>query len=137
MYNKPTIYLSGGMNQVDWQSSVESAFEDKFIFFNPRKHNLEIPKEFTIWDLYFVRKCDIVLAYMEKDNPSGFGLTLEVGLALGLNKTIILIDEKSKWDKKFAKQFQIVRESVSIVFEDYEKGISFLDKFNVENFVNA
>jgi hypothetical protein len=136
MFNKPTVYLAGGMNHSDWQSEIESTLEEKFIFFNPRKHNLEMPQAYTVWDLHFVKKCDILFAYMERNNPSGFGLTLEIGLARGLDKTIILIDEKSKFDEKFANYFRIVRESSSIVFDNFTDGLIFLEKFDLKTLVN-
>ena len=74
------IYLAGGMNDVDWQKKVINSFEGldnqkaKFVFYNPREHMLTESREYTIWDLFYVRKCDILFAYMQKNNPSGFGL---------------------------------------------------------------
>jgi len=81
-----------------------------------------------LWDLFYVEKCDILFAYMQEDNPSGFGLTLEIGFARALHKPIILVDEKSNNDKTFERYFKIVRESASIVFEDINDGINFLKK---------
>ena len=44
---------------------------------------------------------------MQKDNPSGFGLTLEIGYAAALGKQIILVDEKSSFDEIFEQKFKI------------------------------
>jgi nucleoside 2-deoxyribosyltransferase len=120
------VYLSGGMNATNWQGKVTKAFKEGYIFYNPRLHNLAQSKEYTIWDLFYVKNCDIVFAYMQEDNPSGYGLTLEIGYATALSKPIILIDERSDTDSSFGKYFKIVRESSSIVFNNLDEGIKFL-----------
>ena len=123
------VYLAGGMDS-NWQSNVISDLKDNFIFFNPVDHQLDKSIEYTNWDLFFVNKCDILFAYMEKNNPSGFGLTLEVGYAKALGKIIILIDEKSKENIQFRNKFQIVRSSASVVFDELSRGIEYLKSFN-------
>jgi hypothetical protein len=122
------IYLAGGMKS-GWQEKIIKRFEGQFDFYNPAKHGLINSSEYTTWDMHYVKQCDILFAFMESDNPSGFGLTLEIGLAKSLNKTIILIDEKSKGDVSFAKKFAIVREVANVVFEDISKAESFLSSF--------
>jgi len=123
------VFLSGGMNESNWQQEViDSVGKDGYIYFNPREHCLSKSKKYTMWDLFYVKNCDIVFAYMQKDNPSGFGLTLEIGYAAALGKQIILIDEKSSLDEIFAQKFKIVRETSSIVFENFSDGINFLKK---------
>lgn len=128
---KQSVYLSGSLDTSNWQEKVEKQLQNKFIFFNPITHNCHRPEEYTTWDLHFVKQCDIIFAYMEKDNPSGYGLTLEIGFALGLNKTVILIDEKSQNDKEFSSFFKIVTSASTIVFDDLEKGINYLAKFSL------
>ena len=124
------VYLAGGMNDSDWQARVIKEVKSKdILFYNPREHQLNDSVEYTVWDLYYVKKCDILFAYMQKENPSGIGLTLEVGFARALDKTIILIDERSACDEVFANRFKIVRESASIVFDTLEQGMEFLSKF--------
>lgn len=125
---KPKVYLSGGFKS-NWQSKVIEAIGDKCIFFNPREHKLDSDKEYWVWDIHFVKECDIVFAYMEADNPSGFGLTFEIGLAYALNKTILLVDEKSNIDQEFERYFKIVANSTQIVFNNLEEGIRYLKKF--------
>lgn len=124
----PKIYLSGGFKS-NWQSKVMKAIGNRCVFFNPREHKLDSDKEYWVWDIHFVKECDIVFAYMEADNPSGFGLTFEIGLAYALNKTIILVDEKSIVDKDFERFFKIVSNSTQIIFDDLEDGINYLKKF--------
>lgn len=126
---KTKVYLAGGMNESNWQKKViETINSDNFVFYNPREHSLTNSTEYTFWDLFYVKQSDILFAYMQSDNPSGIGLTLEVGYARALDKSIILVDERSKNDEAFANRFKIVRESSTIVFDNLEDGINFLKK---------
>lgn len=126
---KTKVYLAGGMNESNWQKKViENINSDNFVFYNPREHSLTNSTEYTFWDLFYVKQSDILFAYMQSDNPSGIGLTLEVGYARALDKSIILVDERSKNDEAFANRFKIVRESSTIVFDNLEDGINFLKK---------
>ncbi len=127
------VYLAGGLRS-NWQESIiTKCCDTKLHFFNPKKHNLELdPKLYTTWDLFYVSKCDILFAYMENDNPSGIGLSIEIGFAKGLGKTIILVDEKSNENKDFARYFKIIRECSNVVFNELESGIAFLKRFSIE-----
>jgi hypothetical protein len=122
------IYLAGGMNS-NWQTKLINSVGNEFYYFNPQNHLLEIGVEYTNWDLFYVQKADIVFAFMEAKNPSGIGLSLEVGFAKALNKTISLVDEKSSTDNVFKGKFHIVRNSASVVFDDFESGINYLKSF--------
>jgi len=130
MKNLEKVYLAGGMKS-GWQNTVIKRFQNKFVFFNPMDHKLSESHQYTVWDLHYLKKADIILAYLESDNPSGFGLTLEIGYAKSLSKTIILIDEKSNKDKTFEKQFKIVRESATIVFDDFDNGLDYFGRFSI------
>ncbi len=123
------VYLAGGMNDSNWQQKVINDIgQNNFVFYNPREHSLTNSTEYTFWDLFYVKQSDILFAYMQSDNPSGIGLTLEIGYARALDKSIILVDERSKNDAAFANRFKIVRESSSIVFDNLDEGINFLKK---------
>ncbi len=125
---KLKVYLAGGMNS-NWQTKVIEHFSDHFIFYNPIDHRLSRSKEYTIWDLFYIKKSDLVFAYMEKDNNSGYGLTLEVGYAKALGKTTILVDERSVSDKSFAEKFKMVRDSTEAVYDSLQQGLEFLGSF--------
>jgi len=127
---KQKVYLSGGFKS-NWQEKVISELGEDFIFLNPREHELKDASQYWAWDVHFVRQCDIVFAYMDSDNPSGYGLALEVGLALGLNKTVILIDERSKRDSDFEMYFKIVHKSANVVLSSLEDGVFYLQKYRV------
>jgi len=129
MHILPKVYLAGGLSS-NWRKSIIDDLNESFIFFDPQEHGLEeCSKQFTSWDLFHVKQCDIVFAFMEENNRSGYGLTLEVGYAKALDKLIILVDERSSRDVKFASYFRIVRESASITFDSLEKGLFYLKSF--------
>jgi nucleoside 2-deoxyribosyltransferase len=131
MKNMLKVYLAGGFNS-GWQDKVREELKNKVIFFDPRFHGLEeSASQYTTWDLFHVKNCDILFAFMEATNPSGYGLSLEVGYAKALGKTIILIDEKSLKEKPFDRYFKIVRESSDSVFDTLNDGIKFLKAFQM------
>ena len=127
---KQRVYLSGGFKS-NWQQKVVSELGGDFVFLNPREHRLKDASQYWSWDVHFVRQCDLVFAYVDSDNPSGYGLALEVGLALGLNKTIILIDDRSKHDPNFEMYFKIVHKSANVVLSSLEEGMAYLKKYRV------
>lgn len=124
------VYLSGGFKS-NWQSTVIELLEDKFIFFNPRDHGLNQSDFYTTWDIHFVKECDIFFAYMETSNPSGYGLSFELGIAYALNKTIILVDEKSGVDASFARYFKILHKPSGVVVNSLNEGIEYLKKYSL------
>ena len=126
--NQVKIYLAGGMNS-DWQSKLIQKFGKEFIYFNPKDHLLNDSREYTPWDLFYIKNCDILFAYMEKENPSGIGLALEIGYAKALGITIILVDEKSSSDNFFRDKFRIVRDSATVVYEKFNEGLDYLSSF--------
>lgn len=127
---KTKVYLAGGF-RTNWQEQVKTSCGDSLLLFNPREHGLEInSKQYTAWDLFHVKHCDIFFAHMEATNPSGLGLCLELGYAKALGKTIVLVDGKSLEDESFAKYFEIARESADVVFDKLEDGIKYLSTFN-------
>ncbi|HET8859537.1 nucleoside 2-deoxyribosyltransferase domain-containing protein [Marivirga sp.] len=122
---KSKVYLAGGMNS-NWQKKIIDELSDQFIFFNPSEHKLDDVKEYKVWDLYYVKNCDILFGYMEKSNPSGYGLALEIGYAKALNKLIILVDERSHSDATFHKNFKFIQLTSDIYFNKIEDGITML-----------
>jgi hypothetical protein len=126
--SKPKVFLSGGFKS-NWQKVLTDQLQDRFIFFNPREHGLDDAHLYTTWDIHYVRECDFFFAYMEATNPSGYGLAFELGLAYALEKTIILIDERSPVDPTFAKYYRILHKPSGAVFSNMAEGIEFLKKF--------
>ncbi len=91
------VYLAGGSHS-GWQDIVLKNCSE-IEFFDPRTHKLSEPSQYTLWDMHHINLSDILFGYMDKENPSGYGLTFEIGYAKGLVKTVILVDEKSSSDE--------------------------------------
>lgn len=92
------VYLAGDMRS-GWQDRITKLLPKTIKISDPRKKPKEYEKTpalYTQWDLSEIRKADIVLAYMCGSNPSGFGLSLELGYACALGKTIIFLDAIKK-----------------------------------------
>lgn len=126
--SKQKVYLSGGLRS-NWQQQVVDQIGDQFVFFNPKAHRLVDPEQYWTWDIHFIKQCDIVFAFMDKRNPSGYGLALEVGAAYAYDKIIILVDEKSPANKRFSKYYKIVHSCAHVVLPTLQDGISYLRKF--------
>lgn len=88
------VYLAGGMKS-GWQDKVIQAYPG-IEFLDPRTHGLTDPMEYTQEDMRMIEEADVVFAYMEESNPGGYALGLEVGYALGLNKSVIWSDDLSE-----------------------------------------
>ncbi|MFH1047114.1 MAG: hypothetical protein V1738_02325 [Patescibacteria group bacterium] len=121
------IYLCGGMRS-GWQDKVMDAtasMECDVFHLDPRRNDTKEFDEYTALDLYHVRQCDVVFAYLEADNPSGAGLCCEVSYAKGLGKTVILVNEK---DDRYLK---FVESLADAVFTNLADGIAFLQKMQI------
>ena len=120
-----SVYLAGGM-KTNWQSIVESSFVDyeDVVFINPMYNNTNDLQEIVGIDLFGVKQCDIIFAYLEEDNPSGYGMTFEIGYGLALGKTVILVNEQSESNvyTTFADG------AVDILSESFDSGLLSLHK---------
>ena len=89
---------------------------EDFEIYDPQKHNLKDSKNYTSWDIKAVKKSDIILGYIEKDNVSGYGLCVEIGYGKALGKTIIWVEEDRKSERN--KYFGMCRELADYIFYD-------------------
>lgn len=114
------VYLAGGFRS-GWQNAVISTHE----LINPAEKEetgkWDIGKICT-WDKYAIRQADIIFAYLEHDNPSGIGLSCEIGYAKALNKIVILVNEKEEGKFLFLSGF------ADNVFNNYADGLDFLNR---------
>ena len=85
-----------------------------------------MPVKYTFWDLAGINDCDLVVANLEEQNPSGYNLAFEIGYAKALGKKIILIDEKSFKDRNLERYLGMLRSSSDIVFDTLEDTIKYL-----------
>jgi nucleoside 2-deoxyribosyltransferase len=121
------IYLAGGFKS-GWQNAVKDSCS-QYSFSDPSLHNIVSPKEYTEFDLKAVKDSDIIFAYMEKSNPAGFALALEIGYAKALGKLIIFVEDELEAPRK--RYFDMVRHSSDFNFTSLQEGIAFLK--NLEN----
>jgi hypothetical protein len=76
------VYLAGGMES-NWRTGVKEALLD-VVFLDPCEHGYDKPELYAAWDARAVDACDVLFAYLEADNPSGYGMVAEIGRAAGL-----------------------------------------------------
>ena len=95
------IYLAGGMRD-GWQDRVRPLLGSNVVL-----------------DLQGVREADVVLVHMSSSNPSGFGLSVELGYAYALGKRIVFCDEiASDWRTGY---FGMHREMATVVCRSLEE----------------
>ncbi len=120
--NKPLkkIYLAGGWE--DWRDVIIKRL-DGAVWLDPR-----IAIKSDNWfelETEMIRECDALIAWVVKDNPSGFGMTFEMGMAYGLNKPYILINEK---EDKYKWSMQTKGSVIS--FDNVDDAIKWIDNNN-------
>jgi len=122
---KNKIYLAGGIRS-NWQEKIVNVVSAEY--YNPRTKEIDKKltlTEFGTWDLHFIKKCDIVFAYMEKTNPSGIGMAVEMGFAKALGKTVILcLEENNEHIKDSYLEF--MRKVADITFTNIDDAINYL-----------
>lgn len=127
MAKNKSIYLAGGFKS-GWQKAVIKVLKEWHIF-DPSSHNLPEPSDYTKWDLNAIERSDVLLAYMEKDNPGGYALSLEVGYAKALGKLIVLIEEHP--DEQRYRYFEIIREVADLRFDTVDEAIDYLAPLSI------
>lgn len=120
------VYLAGGFYS-GWQDKVKAQFSN-LIFFDPREHKLEPAEQYTAWDLDAIRQSNWVFAYLEKGNPGGYALALELGFGKALGKNIVLIDERSPESETEAKRLAMLHVCADACFDSLDAGMAFLRK---------
>ena len=118
------VYLAGGMRS-PWRNDVVSYFYNlpDVEFLDPSTHGLTDEAEYTHWDLDAVKQSDVVFAYLEADNPSGYGMSLELGYAYALGKTIIFVQDPGHPQSRY---FGMARTVATYLSYGFEYGIQLL-----------
>ena len=120
------VYLAGGMHG-NWRDTYKK-FLDLDVF-DPCEHGLDKFDQYTTWDLYAIERCDVLLAYMEADNPGGQGLMLEIGYAKALgHKIIMVLDEEFMMQDRY-RYFMMGATCADVVVYDHEDGLKVLLSF--------
>ena len=120
---KQKVYLAGGFNS-GWRERVKQL--DNVDFFDPKLKPDKHWSEYGAWDIHHIKQCDILFGYMERTNPSGFGLSVELGYARALNKTVILVLENGHEKDKYLQFLQV---TANVVYDELLEGIKFLATF--------
>ena len=80
--------------------------------------------EYTRRDLNAIASCDAVLAYMDSSNPSGFGMSLEIGYAYAKEKHVFFVDAISQdWRSRYFDMVRTVSDSTHFSVEDAARKI--------------
>jgi len=125
----PLIYLAGGMKS-GWQDVVKKALPG-ISFIDPRDHPFTTEAEYTSWDLSMLDKSDIVFAFLEKSNPGGQGLCVEVGFACKKGIPVVFVEEPGRPDHRY---LGMVRAISSYNSDSLEKGIEHLKNLIAMNY---
>lgn len=124
------IYLAGGMRPrvrergdgstyfFNWQDEVVVALGTKHHVMDPRVHDTKVFEEYSFLDLLRIRQCDLVIGYIERENPSAAGLIAEMAYAKGLGKSTLLINEKDG-----ERYIKFVENFADIVFNTLEEAL--------------
>lgn len=110
------VYLAGGTRS-GWGNRVKEAVKGP-IYLDPSQHGLKEEQDYTDWDLTAVDMADVLFCYLEKDNPSGAGLAVEVGYAAAKGKPIIYIEDEGF---PYSRYFGMVRRCATAVFSGQDE----------------
>jgi hypothetical protein len=121
---RPVVYLAGGL-RTGWQDQIKLELR-AYKCIDPRDCLSSDPAVYTDWDLEAISRCDVVLAYFESDNPTGYALALEVGYAKALNKKVVLVNERSGVMPEFARAIAMVRAAADVYFTTLRQGTEYL-----------
>lgn len=118
------VYLAGGFGS-GWRDKVVT----NHATIDPEKKEQSGAwdmKSIGEWDKNAIRDSDIVFAYMERTNPSGFGLSAEIGYANSLGKTVVLVLEKGHTIHK-DRHLEFLTCFADYVFDSLPDGVKFLN----------
>jgi nucleoside 2-deoxyribosyltransferase len=121
------VYLAGGFRS-GWQNIVKQNVKNS-LFLDPSLHDIKDPTTYTAWDINAVIECDILFAFMEISNPAGYAMSLEIGYAKALGKTIIFTEEPLPAPRK--RHFDMVREVCDYNCNTLVEGMDVLQKIVV------
>ena len=105
-----------------WQARVREACP-QHEYIDPTDRNgiqLDDPREYAAWDAAGIGAADIVFAYWERDNPSGIGLAVELGIAKGSGKLVVLVDERAE------RYGEILRALADVLPQNLSAGMKYL-----------
>jgi nucleoside 2-deoxyribosyltransferase len=122
------IYLAGGFG--NWRDQFRKAFETspRINFLDPGAHgHVKNESAYTFLDLDQVNRADMLVAYLEPENPSLYGSSLEIGYAHAMAKPVVLIDALTPAGDKRSRYFGMARSVAQVVVPTIPEAIEFLE----------
>jgi nucleoside 2-deoxyribosyltransferase len=129
------IYLAGGFarkGEPDWRADLYLPNMEVFDPFKKERGDgidAKIPPDnysYWGWDVLKIKEADIVFVYLQPTNP-GVGTFVELGLAHGLGKHIIVVMERGNGDEEIPDRYrESMRWFADAYYEDFKKGVQYL-----------
>ena len=111
------VYLAGGMHgKLSEAIRLACSDHDWIEWLDPASWQDQFPEpaQYTKRDLAAITEADVVVAFMDPSNPSGYGMLLEVGYAHALGKPICFVDLLgSDWRSKYFGMVRSVARSIA------------------------
>lgn len=104
------IYLAGGLRSTPLREQLLAEFREANEVVDPADCPVSDEGGYTAWELEQIRSADCVVAFMENDNPSGYGLSFEVGFAHALGKPVYFYDRLTDNRSRFFGMVRSVSE---------------------------
>lgn len=86
------VYLAGGLRPTELRDQVKAVWSLEHTVIDPAECPHVAEEDYTAWKLAAISRADVVVAFMEDDNPSGYGMAFEVGFAYALGKRVVFYD---------------------------------------------
>ena len=122
---KPKVYLAGGFKS-GWQHDVINNIHMDVDFFNPAAQLYTHPVMYTENDIRAIGESDYMFAYLEKDNPVGYCLAFEIGLAYARGTPIILVTDKD--DPRTEKGLEMLQVTANLSTTNMSEAVAFLQE---------
>lgn len=104
------IYLAGGFRS-GWQDRVLTLIGDaSCTIIDPREGDVTEPYLYTPKDLGQILLSDMVLLYLENSNPGGENAIFEAGVAIGLGKRLVFVNEWARLHDRYISMILHVAE---------------------------
>ena len=129
------IYLAGGMRS-NWRERMIK--ECPNIEFLCPKSTFRSQDEWWTYDKVMINTCDVVLIYIEKGKWAPIGMVIEEGMAYGLGKPVILVNERycdgirregESPEEQLARYLKCTESFCDILFTSLDQAIEYLKKW--------
>ena len=128
------VYLAGGM-RTPWRATIKEDCPG-FIWADPQSkpEGSEdtarlTTEEYGAWNKHAIHTSSIVFAYMERENPSGIGLAIDIAYAKAQGKTVILVLEPHN-EVILDRYLAGLKNVADVVFDNLDEGLAYLHLFS-------